>query len=389
LVGMFPVPTGSTIQSGPAACPSNSKLMSEVTQTADQLRTCTIGVSGGKKYMYAGAANLLADTGDLNGYSVSRRVAIDGTVTHSHSGARRRRTFVPFMGGVLERYTDSRSDSSWPACLQFFLRKGTDGPTASWDKSSAVMESAAFAPNSLFSGETAGTYRNYVAVFYCTDYARKDLTACGADKGAVFYVADPSPALHFGRTAASIATTSAACPVGEAEATPAPTSAPRTSTAAPTTTPPKVVTMKLTLKNLNYQKLVQNETLKAAFIAAIKKAVAANAGANVLAEHIALVLSPGSVVVDVTIDIVAAGEDHGTLTAALRSVKSAVESDVAADVKQIAGIASIQTGAIQVVSETVPIPEPASNPTSSGSINLECSLGFALAIFLTAFTFMQ
>jgi len=372
--------------------------MSEVTQTADQLRTCTIGVSGGKKYMYAGAANLLADTGDLNGYMVSRRrlgagtrrrggTVINGVYTHSHSsGARRRRTFVPFMGGVLQRYTDHRSDSSWPACFQFFLRKGTDGPTASWDKSSAAMESAAFAPNSLFSGETAGTYRNYVAVFYCTDYARKDLTACAVDKGAVFYVADPSPALHFGRTAASIAK---ACPVGEPEATPAPTSAPRTSTGAPTTTPPKVVTMKLILKNLNYQKLVHNETLKAAFIAAIKKAIAVKAGAKVLAEHIALLLSSGSVVVDVTIDIVAAGEDPGTLKAALTSVKSQVERDVAAEVKQIAGIASIQTGAIEVVSETAPSQETATNPSLSGSTDLKCSFGITLGIFLTASSFMQ
>jgi len=155
--------------------------MSEVTETADQLRTCTIGVSGGKKYMYAGAANLLADTGDLNGYrrTGARGVTIDGKVTHGHSGsARRRRTFVPFMGGVLQRYTDQRSTikpkhSKWPTCFQFQLRKGIDGPTNTWSKSSALMESEYLVPNSLFSGEVAGTYRNYVAVFYCTDYARK------------------------------------------------------------------------------------------------------------------------------------------------------------------------------------------------------------------------
>jgi len=380
LVGMFPAPTAYTIQSGPAACPSSNKLMSEVTETAAQLRTCTIGVSGGKKYMYAGVANLLADTGDLNGYSVSRRVAIDGTVTHSHSGARRRRTFVPFMGGVLQRYTDSRSDRTWPACFQFSLRKGTDGPIASWEKSSAVMESAAFAPNSVFPGETAGTYRNYVAIFYCTDYARTDLTTCGADKAAVFYVADPSPALHFGKTAESIATKLSVCPSGESDT-------PKVVITTPVT-PPKVVTMKLTLKNLDYQKLVQSATLKAAFIAAVKKVIAGKAGANVLAEHITLVLSSGSVVVDATIDTVAAGVDHGNVHSALTSAKAAVESDLVAEVKQVAGIASIQTGDIEVVSETVPIQQPAPIPTS-GSITLKCSLGLTLGIFLTACSFMQ
>jgi len=381
LVGLFPRPGGSTVQSGPAACPSSNKLMSEVTETADQLRTCTIGSSGGKKYMYAGAANLLADTGDMNGFTVNRRRSssysvIDGQVTHG-ANSRRRRTSVPFMNGVLQRYTDSSKDSSWPACFQFSLRKGTDGPTASWDGTSAVVESASFAPNSLFAGETAGTYRNYVAVFYCTDYARKDLTTCGADKGAVFYVADPSPALHFGKTAESIATKSESCLVGELTATPPSTN--------PTISPPKVVNMKLVVKNLDYQKLVQNATLKAAFIAAIKKAIAGRAGAKVLADHITLVLSSGSVVVDATIDIVAAGVDHGTLEASLTSAKSAVESDVVAEVKDIPGIASIQTGAIEVVSEVVPAQEP---PTSR-SATLECSLGFTLGIFLAAFGFMQ
>jgi len=265
------------------------------------------------------------------------------------------------------------------------MRKGKDGPTASWDKASAVMESAAFAPNTLFSGETAGTYRNYVAVFYCTNYARNDLTTCGADKGAVFYVADPSPALHFGTTAESIATKSAACL--EAEASSAPTSAPGGATSAPTTTPLLVVTMKLTLKNLNYQKLVQNATLEAAFISAIKKAIAGNAGANVLPEHITLSLSSGSVVVDVTIDIVAADVDHGTLKASLTSAKLAVESDVAAEVNNIAGIASIATGPIEVASETAPTQKPATESTSGSGI-LGCSSKFTLGMFLTAFVLM-
>jgi len=272
------------------------------------------------------------------------------------------------------------------------------------------MESEAFTPNALFSGEVAGTYRNYVAVFYCTDYARKNLTTCSADKGAVFYFADPSPALHFGKTAESIATTkSAACAVSEAPATTS-TSRPATktgpvsgstlapttiSTAAPTTTQPRVVTMKLTVKNLGYQKLIQNTKIRTAFIAAIKKAIIAaikrNGGKDIPAKYIILALSSGSVVVDATIDNVAAGVDHGTLKASLTSDKSAVESDVLTEVKNIAGIASIKTfsdQSIEVVSETAP--KPTTKPSSaSSSITLECSSGFTLSIFLTAVSFMQ
>jgi len=439
LVGMFPTPTGSTTQSGPAKCPSENKLMKDITETADQLRTCTTGSSGGKKYMYAGAVNLFADSADLNGYGPSRRrvnryEAIDGNVLHGNYD--RRRTAIPFLGGVLQRYTDQRSTikpehSKWPTCFQFQLRKGIDGPTNTWSKSSVLMESEYLVPNSLFSGEVAGTYRNYVAVFYCTDYARKNLTKCAADKGAVFYVADPSPALHFGKTAESIATKKSAACVAEATtivatttlaptstttlaptstttiapkksgATSAPTSAPTSgpasgATAAPTTVTTTslksiVVTLKLTVKNLDYQKLLGNATLKAAVIAAFKKvivAIAAKAGVTLLAKHITLVLSSGSVVVDATIDTAAAGVDQGTLKASLTSAKSAVESDVLAEVKNIPGIASIKANAsiaFAVASETAPTTTAAATTkpgAASSSIALKCSSGFVFGIFL-------
>jgi len=200
-------------------------LMSAVEVTAEQLRTCSIGVSGGKKYMYAGAANLLADVPDLNGFKVSRTryTVIDGQVSHSRNG-RRRRTSLPFMSGVLQRY--HRMDTI-PTCYKYALAKGKEEPTSSWDKSTPVMKSESFAPNSLFSGELAGTYRKYVVVFYCTDYARKNLTTCASDKSSVFYVADPSPALHFGKTAGAIATTSDDCEDSE------PTGTTATATTAP------------------------------------------------------------------------------------------------------------------------------------------------------------
>jgi len=169
-----------------------------------------------------------------------------------------------------------------------------------------------------------------------------------------------------------------------------------------------VETLKLTVKNLDYQKLLGNPTVKAKFIAAVKKAIAM-AGLKALgtveekvgcppdkpcrcpdhsclAKHITLKLSSGSVVVDATIDTAAAGLDHGKLKASLTSAKSAVERRVLAEVKSIPSISSMMANPsipFAVASEAA----PTKPQTASSSIALECSSGFVVGIFLAVSAF--
>lgn len=159
--------------------------------------------------------------------------------------------------------------------------------------------------------------------------------------------------------------------------------------------------MDLTIKNVSYAQLVQDDAMKVAFIAAIRKAIASNAGAQVMPSHIALEMSAGSVVVKATIDTVAAGVDHDTLKTFLASARSAVETDVLTGIEKVAGIASIATGTIQVASEAPTVAVATSTaPTStaptemSGSISsfgfsLYCSSGLSLAISLMTSGFTQ
>merc|ERR1712216_521017 len=71
-----------------------------------------------------------------------------------------------------------------------------------------------------------------------------------------------------------------------------------TPTSAPAQTAVKVT---MTVKGIKYDELNQNATLLESFKTNVKQALAAEAGADILPEHITLTLSNGSVIVEATI----------------------------------------------------------------------------------------
>lgn len=185
---------------GPEACPSSGTLMSAATGiTKEQLRMC--GNTG--KWMYFAAVNLLMDKSMGAKYSGDSASGIATTKLNIGSTA--------FLKGESAYRSGTKMDDS----RQVYLYS-TSGATGSPVMSSATITPAKSSGMATPSPDIAGTWRTYSVVFYCTDYARTDLTTCAAANQAMLYVADPNPSPAFGASAGNIG-------AGGDDSTPAPT----------------------------------------------------------------------------------------------------------------------------------------------------------------------
>jgi len=99
-----------------------------------------------------------------------------------------------------------------------------------------------------------------------------------------------------------------------------------------------VVVVTTTLKNLDYNKIFQNATAKKAVVQAITDAYLSKLGAGYKAEHIAVVLSSGSVKAEVQITP-AKDTPPGSLKTLVTSLKADLETAVLTKVKAVPTVA--------------------------------------------------
>jgi len=181
------LPTISGNNYGPKACPSATTLVSAATGTSkEELRMC--GNTG--KWVYFGAANLLMDKSMYAKYSGDSASGLGTTKVNINS--------IPFLSGN----SAYRSGKSMDDSRAVYLYDGA--ATGSVLMTSETITPAISTSAAMGKQDFAGQWRFYTVVFYCDDYARKDLTACPAANQKIFYVADPNPAPAFGIAAKAI-----------------------------------------------------------------------------------------------------------------------------------------------------------------------------------------
>jgi len=183
--GKLPTIAGNNY--GPKACPSSTSLVSAATGTSkEELRMC--GNTG--KWVYFGAANLLMDKSMYAKYSGDSASGLGTTKLNINS--------IPFLSGNSAYRSAKAMDDS----RAVYLHEGA--ATSSVLMTSETITPAISESASMGKQDFAGQWRFYSVVFYCDDYARKDLTACAAANQKIFYVADPNPAPAFGTAAKAI-----------------------------------------------------------------------------------------------------------------------------------------------------------------------------------------
>lgn len=106
------------------------------------------------------------------------------------------------------------------------------------------------------------------------------------------------------------------------------------------------VSLAMTVQRVDYAMLVARPVLLAAFKAAVKQAVAAEAGSGVLADHVDLVLSAGSVLVQAT--VTPPGSVPVNVVLSRLSASTAVAFAVATRLAKLEGISAVATGVISV-----------------------------------------
>jgi len=106
------------------------------------------------------------------------------------------------------------------------------------------------------------------------------------------------------------------------------------------------VTLSMTVHNLNYFRLSANHALLHSFRVAVRAAIASEAGHGIAPEHVGLVLSPGSVLVDAMVTPPRAAL-VGPVHARLQSAALLAEH-VAAKVASLYGVETVATGRISV-----------------------------------------
>lgn len=116
------------------------------------------------------------------------------------------------------------------------------------------------------------------------------------------------------------------------------------------------VSISLTIGGVSLGSILQNDTLLLNFQQEIRERLAAAAGGGVLAEHVAVLLSAGSVKVDATISMppgAGVGDVADSLAAATAS--GSLASSIIDGVTQIPGIDAVQTGELGVTGISAPV----------------------------------
>lgn len=182
------LPTSNGNNYGPKACPSTTTLSSATSLTKAELRMC--GSTG--KWVYYNGINLLMDK--------SMAVKASGD---SASGASTTINFnigaSPFLFGKSNYKSGTKMDDS----RKIYLYNAATA-TGTALMTSEIITPAKSTDMATPSPDIAGTWRSYGVAFYCSDYARTDLTTCAEASRKMFYVADPNPAAQFGVSAAVI-----------------------------------------------------------------------------------------------------------------------------------------------------------------------------------------
>jgi len=128
------------------------------------------------------------------------------------------------------------------------------------------------------------------------------------------------------------------------------------------------VQVTLTVNNVNFDALNQNQILRNGFVAAVKRSVAQQAGGGVTPADVAVELSAGSVRVRATI-IPPAATTSTSLTGTLASGSASLSTSLLNELSSVSGIGTVASGSLavtglSVVRVSVPTPSPAPMPPS-------------------------
>lgn len=107
------------------------------------------------------------------------------------------------------------------------------------------------------------------------------------------------------------------------------------------------VTLSMTFENLDYAKLIAQQTIRNSFEAVVRNAVASEAASGISQENIALILSSGSVIARSTIRP-PAGVDAATVAAKLDAASSSLSQKAESGVAAIGKIKSVADGPVTV-----------------------------------------
>jgi hypothetical protein len=134
----------------------------------------------------------------------------------------------------------------------------------------------------------------------------------------------------------------------------------------PTTTSSDVVSqvkMTMVIQNVNFDDLASDTTVKDTFKTNVKAAVAAEAGADVLPEHVEVVVSAGSVKVETTITC-PAGVDATALSTSLGSSSTSLTSAVVDKIKEDPALVAMASGSISAAVTVAPAAVAAATTTT-------------------------
>eukprot|EP00929_Paragymnodinium_shiwhaense_P101684 TRINITY_DN6483_c0_g1_i1.p1 TRINITY_DN6483_c0_g1~~TRINITY_DN6483_c0_g1_i1.p1 ORF type:complete len:2326 (-),score=505.13 TRINITY_DN6483_c0_g1_i1:121-7098(-) len=112
------------------------------------------------------------------------------------------------------------------------------------------------------------------------------------------------------------------------------------------------VSFTMTVEHVDYDEVMNDESLRDSFTLNVKEAVALEAGPGITAEHVHVILSAGSVIIDSTI-IPPAGVQIASVHEKLSTSTSMTET-VVSSVKEVPGIAKAARGEIGVKSFSLP-----------------------------------
>jgi hypothetical protein len=150
----------------------------------------------------------------------------------------------------------------------------------------------------------------------------------------------------------------------------------------------RLVTLELTIQNINYAQVVADATLQSAFETAAKAAIASAAGGGVTSEHVAVTLSAGSVKINAKVTP-PGSRNHTSVQLSLTNVSStALPTTVIAAINKIANIATVSSGTLSATVGTISSEIVPSNMYTSrrffllGSQASRHATSFSLVLFL-------
>merc|ERR1712070_615738 len=141
--------------------------------------------------------------------------------------------------------------------------------------------------------------------------------------------------------------------------------------------------------SVNHSALVANATLLASFEAAVKQGIADQAGADILPEHVTLVLSAGSVNIEATITP-PSGVVVADVKQAVTTNAAAVAQSVTTNVKAVGGIDAVSDPNVEISTNTPTVtdvvPPVQMDPTSlaiQGHPLMSTTLAVILALWVS------